>query len=301
MKLSIVITAYNVENYIEQCIKSVLAQNIKNNHDLEIIIVEDKSTDNTKNKIQNAVKDYSSFITVKHNESNVGAGLSRRFGIEESTGDYIMLLDGDDYLIDKNHLQNLLDTAERTNADVVSGGIRIQHENGSYDITSYGTCSCEGYDKLTKFWGERIVFMNNKIIRKTMYNKVPYCHRRYIEDTPVIIPILWYANKVEYIDSIGYVYRMRPDSLTHEADKIKNCIFKGLCWCDLVEFFNKVDPKVFDYINIKGFIANIINILNNYILTPNILQPYVNEFAEFSMKLINTIQITGINFKQTTN
>ena len=43
---------------------------------------------------------------------------------------------------------------------------------------------------------------NNKIIRRNLYNFVPYNHRRFVEDTPTIIPILWYANKVEYVDII---------------------------------------------------------------------------------------------------
>lgn len=295
MKLSVVITAYNVEPFILECIKSVQAQTLDEGNSIEIIVVEDKSTDNT----LDILKEIKGINLVSH-EVNVGAGLSRRDGINHSTGDYVMLLDGDDYLENINHLNLLMTKAEQTEADVVSGGIKILKEDGSYDITSYGNYTCEGYEKISKFWGERIVFMNNKIIRRTMYDKFPYCHRRYIEDTPVIIPILWAANKVEYVDTIGYVYRMRPNSLTHEADAFKNLIFKGLCWCDLMEFFNKVDKEVFKHIGIQGYIQNVFNILNKSILTPQIVQPYASEFAELMMRLINLVQFTGINFKEIT-
>ena len=296
MKLSIVITAYNVQDYILECINSVKHQKISKGHFIEIIVVEDKSTDNTLAKLH----EINGFKLIQ-NKENVGAGLSRRIGIQNATGEYIMLLDGDDYLENENHLSTLINKAVETNADVVGGGIKILKEDNSYDITSYGTYTCEGYEKISKFWGERIVFMNNKIIRKTMYDKFPYCTRRYIEDTPVIIPILWAANKVEYVDTIGYVYRMRQDSLTHEADDFKNLVFKALCWCDLMEFFNKEDKEVFNHINIKGYITNTINILNNSILTPSIVQPYANEFAELMLRMINLIQVTNINFKEIAN
>lgn len=294
MKLSIVITAYNVEQYIQQCIKSVFAQDIKD--DFEIIVVEDKSTDNTFKIIKEF--ENSKRVTIIKHEENKGAGLSRRDGIEHSTGDYIMLLDGDDYLIEKNHLQILINKAKETDADVVSGGIKIQKEDGSYDITSYGNYTCTDYDKLTKFWGERIVFMNNKIIKNTLHKQIPYSHRRYIEDTQVIIPMLWLANKVEYVDTVGYVYRMRKGSLTHEANEIKNIIFKALCWCDLIEFFNANDPKVFEVIAIKQYITNCITYFNNRIITAQELNPYINEFSELMFKLINIIKVTNIDFKQ---
>ena len=292
MKLSVVITAYNVEEYIEECIQSVKAQVLDPSNEIEIIVVEDKSTDNTLEVIT-AIED----ITILENEVNIGAGLSRRRGIEHATGDYVMLIDGDDYLENINHLNLLITKAIDSGADIISGGIKVLKEDGSYDTTSYNNYTCEGYEKISKFWGERIVFMNNKIIRKTMYDKVPYCHRRYIEDTPVIIPILWYANKVEYVDSIGYVYRMRSTSLTHTSNIIKDVIFKGLCWCDLMEFFNANDKEVFNHIKIKEYVQNTLQVFNNIILTPQIIRPYANEFAELMMRLINLIRITEINFK----
>lgn len=292
MKLSVVITAYNVSEFIAKCISSVQEQELKDGHELEIVVVEDKSTDNT----LEILKGIEGIVLVE-NEVNVGAGLSRRFGIQKSTGDYVMLVDGDDYLEGKQHLQTLIDKAVESDADVVGGGIKILREDGSYDSTSYGNYSCEGYEKISKFWGERIVFMNNKIIRRTMYDKIPYCHRRYIEDTPTIIPILWLANKVEYVDVIGYVYRMRAASLTHQSDELKNMLFKGLCWCDLLEFFNINDPEVFNHISIKNFVGNIINMFNNRITTLPEIQLYSNEFAEFMFRLLNLVKITGIDFK----
>lgn len=296
MKLSVIITAYNVAPYIKQCIESVRSQDM-HNHELEIIVVEDNSTDNTFDILQNINN-----IILYKNKVNVGAGLSRRTGIEHASGDYVMLLDGDDYLENTEYLYGLLNKAEMSDyPDVISGGIKILREDGSYDITSYGNYTCTGYEKIYKFWGERIVFMNNKIIKRSMYLKVPYCHRRYIEDTSVIIPILWYADKVEYIDLIGYVYRMRDDSLTHQSNELKNIIFKGLCWCDLLEFFNEKDPEVFKYIGIKNYIKAIFNFFNNTTISANEINPYANEFAELMLRMLNLIKINSIDFKTPQN
>ena len=126
MKTSIVITAYNVEQYIAKSIISAMQEGVD-----EIIIVEDKSTDNTLNVIKE-IKEHSKSnidIHVIINEENIGAGLSRRRGIEHCKNEYILLLDGDDYL-DDNFIKALLDKAEKTDADIVSGGIKIIEKDG---------------------------------------------------------------------------------------------------------------------------------------------------------------------------
>ena len=284
-RCAIVITAYNVERDIEQSVASALNQTEK----CEVIVVEDKSTDGTLD-ILRRIKG----ITLLENSENVGAGLSRRRGIDYANAEYVMTLDGDDY-IDLDFVKRLLARADATGADIVSGGVKILKEDGSWDATSYGNCVTEGRDKVAKFWGERIVFMNNKIIRKELCNKVPYSDRRYIEDTPTIIPMMFFAKKVAYADTIGYTYRMRKDSLTHTTNIIKDVVFKGLCWIDLYEFFMKHDQGMFEAVNVKGFIVNIIGTLNKIHVTPEMVAPFEKEWHEFTMRLLNVIEITNIN------
>lgn len=291
--ISIVITAYNVEAYIAQAMRSALEQT---HEDLEVIVVLDKPTDGTEALVR-GIATTDARVRVIENETNVGAGLSRRRGIKEAKGEYILLLDGDDFLR-PTFIADLYAKAEETGADIVSGGIEILHEDGVRDITLYGDRITEGYDKVTKFWGERIVFMNNKLIRRELHDKVPYCHRRYIEDTPVIIPQLWHANKVAYVDNAGYVYRMQPNSLTHTTNAIKDAIFKGLCWCDLMEFFNANDPEFLKHFPLKNFVAQTLEQLNTIELTAQNLNPYGNEWAELMMRIFNIVDITGVNFKK---
>lgn len=285
-RCAIVITAYNVEKYIEESVASALNQTEK----CKVIVVEDRSTDNTLDILNR----FGNSITLLQNSENVGAGLSRRRGIDFADTEYVMTLDGDDYL-EPSFVKRLLEIADITGADIVSGGVKILKEDGSWDATSYGNCVTEGRDKVAKFWGERIVFMNNKIIRKEICNRVPYSERRYIEDTPTIIPMMFFANKVAYADTIGYTYRMRGDSLTHTTNTMKDVVFKGLCWIDLYEFFMEHDKGMFDSLNIKGFIGNIIGTLNKIRVTPDMVAPFEKEWNEFVMRLLNVVEVTGIN------
>lgn len=290
-KVSIVITAYNVVEYLGKALMSAIQQGVK-----EVIIVEDCSTDNTKDVISELVMKFSDIVKVIYNRENIGAGLSRRVGIENATGEYVLLLDGDDYL-DEGYIQALLDRAEETNADIVSSGIKIIQEDGTWKAESYGNATTVGNEKISRYWGERIVFMNNKLIRRSLYEKVPYNHRRYIEDTPTIIPILWYANKCEYVDMLGYNYVMRQSSLTHTTNQLKDVVFKGLCWLDLMDFFNANDKGVFEHIPIKGYLKNIFSVLNTIKIQPEDIEPFKEEWCEFMMRLVNGAVVQQVNFK----
>lgn len=290
--ISVIVTAYNVEKYIEECIQSVLNQTYQ---DLECIVVLDCPTDTTESKVK-LLAEMDQRIKIIENKENVGPGLSRRYGLGHAYGEYSLLLDGDDYL-EPTFIEDLYKKAIETDADIVSGGITILHEDGEKEETLYGECIITGNEKVTRFWGENIVFMNNKLIRNTLHQKIQYSHRRYVEDTPVIIPQLWMANKVAYVDNAGYIYRMNPSSLTHTSNRFKDIVFKGLCWCDLMDFFNKYDPTVFDAIDIRGYIINCIKAINNLDITDAMVREYPMEWAEFTYRLFGHVMIQNISFK----
>lgn len=279
--VSIIITAYNIENYVEQAIRSCMSQTFK---DLEIVVVEDKSTDSTKSIITKLMKE-DTRIRLIENDKNYGAGQSRRNGLNAAKGEYFLLLDGDDW-IDNDFIETLYKTAIETNADIVSGGIKVLRENGAYDITSYGNTVTEGYDKVIKFWKERIVFMNNKLIRLSLHEKVPYCQRRFVEDTPVIIPMLYFANKVVYVDNVGYNYRMQENSLTHKASAFKWALYRALCCQDLIDFFTEHDKNLLKMLNLGKMLAQQIGIIKKHQPTVEDIEPFKNDWIEFSLRLI---------------
>lgn len=281
LKISVVVTAYNMGEFIGETLETVLNQTYKN---IEVVVVEDCSTDNTKEIIKKYVAKDSRIKTVYHTE-NMGAGWGRRHGIEASTGDYFITVDADDWL-DLTFIESLVKRAEETNADIVSGGITLEHGLGYWEKTCYGRPICEGFDKIARFWGEKIVFMNNKIIRRELHNKVPYCTRRFIEDTPTIIPMLWYANMVAYTEDTGYHYRMQNNSLTHQADTFKTALYRTLCGMDLVDFFKEKDETVLEKLPIKQMVEQQVKIMKNVNPTNEQISKYLPEWIEFTKRIL---------------
>lgn len=292
MKISVVVTAYNIEQYINQCIDSVLNQK---NINLELVIVVDAPTDNTKDKLikYNNLQN----VNIIFNKDNVGAGLSRRIGIKNTTGDYIMLIDGDDYLDNDHYISDLLKKAIEEDADIATGGITVLSENGSKQSTTYGTKTTEGYDSVIQFWGNNIVYINNRLIRRTLHDKVLYSDRRYVEDTPVIIPMLYYSNKVVYVENPGYIYRMRNDSLTHKVNKVQDLIYKGLCWIDLINFFEENDKNIFNITPLKQYVAYLYNIINSIIIDEKSVEKYKDDWCKFTIGLFNLSHIQQVGMK----
>lgn len=282
--ISVIITAYNVEPFIAQAIRSVLAQT---HNDIECVIVEDCSTDNTIAEIKRASIGDKRVRLVQNNE-NMGAGASRRRGIEAANGDYILLLDGDDW-IEPDFIETLYKCAVESGAEIVSGGIKVIHSDGAWEATSYGNCITEGSEKVTKFWGERVVFMNNKLISSKLHRQVPYCQRRFIEDTPTIIPQLYLANKVAYVDNIGYNYRMQESSLTHSASPFKYALFRALCAEDLISFFEKHDHEYIKLIPLGLGYTQLIEQIKQLNPTKEMIEPYKDEWIEFTTAMIRRL------------
>jgi len=110
--VSIVIPVYNVVSYIDQCIESVVNQSYE---DIEIILVNDGSTDGSEKKCLEWKKKDSRIILI--NKVNEGLGSSRNIGIQATSGKYIAFLDSDDWL-DRSFIEKMLKMALRTNADM---------------------------------------------------------------------------------------------------------------------------------------------------------------------------------------
>ncbi len=116
--ISVIIPAFNAERYLEEAIQSVLAQSFAN---LEVIVINDGSTDQTHKILEDLSRKHDR-ITAIHNDRNRWAAFSRNVGIEAATGDWIALLDADDWW-DQRRLATLLEVAEKHSADIVADNI----------------------------------------------------------------------------------------------------------------------------------------------------------------------------------
>ena len=118
--ISIITTVYNIENYIIECLESILNQTF---NDFELIIINDCSTDNSLNIINSYAKK-DKRIRIINNEKNMGCGMGRYIGISEAKGDYIAFIDGDDY-VDKTYLEKLYNTSIEYDADITVSQSKI--------------------------------------------------------------------------------------------------------------------------------------------------------------------------------
>lgn len=80
-------------------------------------------------------------------------------------------------------------------------------------------------------------FMNPMLIRSSLWDKVTYSARRFIEDTPTLVQILYWARNIMLIDYAGYYYVQNPTSLVHTSSKLKQLIYQTLCIKDIALFF----------------------------------------------------------------
>lgn len=284
MEISVVITAYNIENYVEKAVYSVLNSTFK---DLEVIVINDRSTDMTLERVS-AIKDPR--LRIITNEINSGAGLSRRYGIQAAKGDFIMLLDGDDF-IESSFIEDLVDRQHETDADIVGGGIiYIKENDDSFEAKSFGTKVSEGFEKFKDYNNGKIVFLNNKIVRRSLYDKVEYCGRRFVEDTPVIMKLLYYANKVAYVKNPGYYYLQRGSSLCHTSSKWKHSLYCALCCMELIEWFKDKEAP-YNTIFTQGQFVQYLKAMQQNTPSEEELTANISEYRQCTDYLISLINI----------
>lgn len=113
--ISIIIPVYNVENYINKCISSVLCQSYEN---LEIIVIDDGSTDNTREIVKKLCETDLRIILIE--QENHGVSFARNVGIKHAKGDYLMFIDGDDWL-EKDAICQMLLYAINSDAEIIKG------------------------------------------------------------------------------------------------------------------------------------------------------------------------------------
>lgn len=131
-KISIIVPVYNVEKYIQKTFDSILNQTI-GFENLEVIFVDDYSTDNSKNIIDKWAEKYNN-VTSIHLDSNSGyAGRPRNIGLEKVISNYVLFLDSDDYLVE-DACETLYNTCHDTKSDITIGGYANETQNGKKNV-----------------------------------------------------------------------------------------------------------------------------------------------------------------------
>lgn len=256
--ISIIVPAYNIEKYIEKCVYSIVNQSHKN---IEIVIVDDGSTDETGNICDKLAK-IDDRIKVIH-QKNQGLSAARNNGIKAANGEYISLIDGDD-VVEKGFLKNMSSTMCK-GVDVVISGYKTVNENG--DILSViknekvVTSGKETTIRLLTQQEDFFVIAWNKLYRKSLFdeNNIWYPAGRIHEDNLTTYKLLSKANRVAVIDSANYLYTKRAGSITNKSKKAQQIKEKINAAKDAMKYFAD-DGDLREAANYSLFLAQIIEL-----------------------------------------
>lgn len=214
-RFSIIIAAYNIQDYIERAILSVENQTFKN---IEIIIVNDCSTDNTEREILKLCDKYNNIIYIKHKE-NKKAGGARNTALKNAIGEYIVFLDGDDMLAEDNVLEKLDKTIGNEEADIIYLGFKIQGDREEIIIPSEETCTKTykvAIDKYPNPWSK---CWRREYLEK---NNIKFPENRFYEDVLFVYNGVMRAQNYKIANFIVHKYTSgRQDSMTTTL-KLKN-------------------------------------------------------------------------------
>ena len=202
-KVSVIVPVYNTDKYLDKCLSSLVNQTLD---DIEIIIVDDGSTDNSKSIIDKYLTD----TRVKYvKKDNGGLSSARNYGLSYVTSDYIGYVDSDDY-VSLTMYSNLYNKMISGNYDLVECDFIWEYPNNSrIDKTNI----VEDY-----FLDIRVVAWN-KLYKTSIIkdNKLEFLDGKLYEDISFCYKYLMYTNSIGYINDIGYYYIQRDGSITNKS------------------------------------------------------------------------------------
>ena len=231
--VSIIVPVYKVEDYIRECLDSILAQTYPY---FELILVDDGSPDNCGRICDDYAKG-DNRIKVVH-KVNGGISSARNAGLEVAKGEWIMHVDGDDW-IEPDMIESLIEAAQVTGADLVFG-----------DFMKYGPSA--GYNKLPTWGSDKKKSMSNylaytmttiwgSIAKRSLYadhslkspEGISYC-----EDFHLIVRLCHFAKKVVNVHRPFYHYRYRPTSIMSNMSRKTEADEQWACQ-DTIRFFKE--------------------------------------------------------------
>lgn len=218
-KVSVIVPFYNVEEYIEKCLESLINQTLE---DIEIIIVNDGSKDNSINIVKRYKEKYTEKITYIEKE-NGGLSDARNYGMPYAKGEYIAFLDSDDY-VELDMYEKMYEKAEEENADMVECDFYWEYLNKmKADIGEiYGS----RYEMLVR---ARVVAWN-KLIKKSILDeiKIEFPKGLRYEDIEFFYKLVPYLNKVSFVKEPFIHYIQRDNSISNSQDERTKEIFEVL-------------------------------------------------------------------------
>lgn len=219
--ISIIIPAYNVEKYLSICLTSIIRQNTM---ELEILVIDDGSTDNTSKIATNYQTKYSNIRVIT--QRNQGVSQARNTGIKEACGEYLFFIDADDQLL-PNAIKKIKEKISAVNSDTIMINYQLADENGNIISKSelrffeedFPVNPVSGHEALKLLFEMKISHWSWEVIsKKDVYleNEVFFpVGQRYGEDFRTTFRILFFSDRVSFIHDYIYQYAQVSNSAMH--------------------------------------------------------------------------------------
>jgi glycosyltransferase involved in cell wall biosynthesis len=275
MKLSIIIPVYNAEKYLNKCLESIFQQNLKT-EDFEVICINDGSTDNTGQILEEFQKKYTNIIL--ENQENFGEAISRNKALSLSKGEFITFLDSDDYY-DALTLSKALQIIESKNLEVLY--LKINHISEDYNyIQSLPNLSDN--EILLGLKHERRPFPAT-IYKKSIIGEIQFPLNIIVGPDSVFNALVQSkAKRVSFSSDLVYNYLVRPNSLSKKA--ITEEGYQG--FINAIDILDEYKNQQFSPENIeakqyfdKVILVFLTRIVELHIL-PNLYQPKYKEIKK---------------------
>ena len=221
MKISIVVPVYNTGKYLEKCLVSIITQDFK---DIEIIIVNDCSTDNSLEIIKKYM-DIDNRIILINKEKNEGLSAARNSGIKIARGEYILHIDSDDW-VEQYYFKGMYEYAIKNKADLVISDYYKDFKEKKIlyridqNINELNNVECIK----NIFLGKGYPCVWNKLIKTDLYKKNKIEHPQGVslgEDLAVVPRLMYYSEKIAKLNKAYYHYIQNPLSITKKYNKNK--------------------------------------------------------------------------------
>lgn len=226
--ISVVVPVYNVEKYLAECLDSILAQTYQN---LEIIVVNDGSTDGSPKIVQKYSAKHKSIVVV--NKKNGGLSSARNAGIEKATGGYLCFVDSDD-MIAPDFIEKLAAAMNPEEGILLSTCRYTRRSSDLGKVEDSGTKVVDAKEYLVKTYYQNnaalySVTVATKMFAKQLFEKVRFPVGALYEDFAIIDQLVLQSKSVALVDKALYYYRRSEGSITttkideRHLDMIKHC------------------------------------------------------------------------------
>ena len=262
IKVSVVVPVYNTEKYLKKCLTSLVNQSLK---EIEIIVVNDGTKDNSQKIIDNFAKKHSNIKS--YIKENGGLSSARNYGIKKAKGEYIAFLDSDDY-VEENMYELLYNKAKSENFDIAVCNINYIYDNYSKKAFSNLLSDIKLKQQVKESMINIYPAVWNKIYKKELFNnKIYFKEGIWYEDVEFLYRLYPYIDTIGVIDNYLVNYVQRDGAITKTFDmRVFNYIDN---WNGILEYYKKNKKydeykKQLEYCYVRYLYATFINVASNF-------------------------------------